>query len=184
MMNIRIFSYALLFAATACSPQIVPVSAPAPKPAPAVPAPAPASPQLPSAWIDWPIAPGDWVYRKDERGSVALFGAPGGNALVTVRCDRSRGRIYVARADESGAGPSAGGATMTIRASSALKQLNAQPTGGSPAYVAVELLPTDSILDAIAYTRGRIAIETSGQKSIAVPIWAEFPRVIEDCRGS
>jgi hypothetical protein len=73
---------------------------------------------------------------------------------------------------------------MTIRASSALKQLNAQPTGGSPAYVAVELLPTDSILDAIAYTRGRIAIETSGQKSIAVPIWAEFPRVIEDCRGS
>ena len=129
--------------------------------------------------MDWPISAGDWVYRRDARGSIALFGAPGTDALITLRCDVARGRIYLARADESGAGAG----KLTLRSSSALKQFNVLPTGGTPPYVAAEILPDDGILDAMAYTRGRIAIEAQGQKSIAVPLWAEASRIVEDCRA-
>ena len=128
-------------------------------------------------WIDWPIAPGFWVYRQDDRGSIALFGPSNSDAVVTLRCDRSRQRLYLARAGSGSAG------TMTIRSSSTLKSFTAVPTGGNPAYVATEIMPNDRILDAMSSTRGRIALETNGMASIAVPIWSEVPRVIEDCRG-
>jgi hypothetical protein len=64
-----------------------------------------------------------------------------------------------------------------------LKQFSAQSTGATPAYVVVEIAPDDRFLDAVVYTRGRIAIETAGQQSIAIPVWAEIAKVIEDCRG-
>ena len=72
---------------------------------------------------------------------------------------------------------------MTIRASSALKQFAAQSAGGTPAYVAVEMAPSDAFLDAVIFTRGRIAVEAAGQQSIAIPVWAEIAKVVEDCRG-
>jgi hypothetical protein len=129
--------------------------------------------------MDWPISAGDWVYRNDDRGSVALFGPAGRDALVTMRCDRGRGKIFLARADETGTG----GGAMTLRSSSALKQFNAQPTGATPPYIAVEFAPSDPFLDAIVFTRGRIAIEAAGQQSIAIPVWAEIAKIVEDCRG-
>lgn len=128
-------------------------------------------------WIDWPIAPGFWIYRQDARGSIALFGPPNSDATITFRCDRQRQRIYLARAGNGAAG------SMTIRTSSTLKTFTAVPTGGNPAYVATEIMPSDRILDAMSSTRGRIALENNGMTSIAVPIWSEVPRVIEDCRG-
>jgi hypothetical protein len=96
---------------------------------------------------------------------------------MTLRCDRGRQRLYLARAASVAAG------TMTIRTSATLKSFAAVPAGGNPPYLATEIMPTDRILDAIASTRGRIAIETNGMPSIAIPIWSEVPRVIEDCRG-
>lgn len=176
-------------AVTACSSAVPPPRASQPQaqsqpvqPA-ATPAPSAASQPWAGSWTDWPITPGNWVYRQDDRGSIALFGLAGRDALVTVRCDTSRGRIYVSRADQSGrdqGGAAAG--SMTIRSSTALKQFAAAATGASPAYIAAEISPTDNILDAVAYTRGRIALETSGQQSIAIPVWSELPRVIDDCR--
>jgi hypothetical protein len=127
-------------------------------------------------WIDWPIAPGFWVYRQDARGSIALFGPANSDATVTLRCDKQRQRIYLARAGTGASG------TMTIRSSLTLKSFNAVSTGGTPPYIATEIMPTDRILDAISSTRGRIALETTDMASIAVPIWSEVPRVIEDCR--
>ncbi len=130
-------------------------------------------------WIDWAISPGSWVYRRDARGSIALFGTLGADALVTLRCDQARKRIYLTRADEAGTG----GGTITIRSSSAMKQFSASATGATPPYIAAEIMPSDSILDAMAYTRGRIALEVSGQQSIAIPVWSELPRIVDDCRG-
>jgi hypothetical protein len=138
--------------------------------------PLPAQPPQSSAWIDWPIAPGFWVYRQDDRGSIALFGAANADATVTLRCDRGRQKLYLARAGNGLAG------TMTVRSSLTLKALPAVPTGGNPPYLATEIAPNDRILDAISTTRGRIAIEIQGMPSIAIPIWSEVPRVIEDCR--
>ena len=130
-------------------------------------------------WIDWVISPGSWVYRRDARGSIALFGTLGADALVTLRCDQARRRIYLTRADEAGTGSG----TITIRSSSAMKRFSASATGATPPYIAAEIMPGDSILDAMAYTRGRIALEVSGQQSIAIPVWSELPRIVDDCRG-
>lgn len=128
-------------------------------------------------WIDWPISQGDWVYRQDARGSIALFGNAGQDALLTLRCDRNERKLYFSRA-----GNPQNGAKMTIRTSHTLKSYNALPTGATPAYAAIALNPSDEILDALVYTRGRFAVETDGMQSIAVPSWAEVVHVIEDCR--
>lgn len=100
---------------------------------------------------------------------------PGSDALVTLRCDKGRGRIFLSRA--GGAGNA-----LTVRTSSTSKTITVQPTGGQPAYVAAELLTNDPLLDAMAYSRGRIALEVPGLLNIAIPVWSEIGRVTEDCR--
>lgn len=149
-------------------PVPVPTHTPTPAPQPS-PAPAPAD------WRDWPLAPGTWSYRQDSRGSIALFGRAGGDADVTLRCDRTRARIYLSRRGDS-AGP------LTIRTSSTKRTLNAVPTGGTPSYLAVEFEVRDPLLDAIGYSRGRFVIEGAGLPALAIPAWAEMLRVVEDCR--
>jgi hypothetical protein len=128
-------------------------------------------------WADWPLTSGDWVYRRDQRGSIALFGIAGQDATVTFRCDIQRRRIYLARA---GTGPAG---RLVVRSSSLMKEFAASPTGASSAYFASEILPNDPILDAMAFSRGRIAIEVSGQSPIAIPSWPEITRIVEDCRS-
>ena len=150
-MRTRFIILSSLLGVTAC------VSAPPPPP-PAATTPPPkvtATPQpvvQPSGdWTEWPLSAGDWVYRQDERGSIALFGPTGADALVTLRCDRTRQRIYLSRAG-SGAG------TIAIRSSSTMKEFAATPTGGTLPYIAAEITPRDPILDAMIFSRGRIAL--------------------------
>jgi hypothetical protein len=179
-MNIRFLIPWLMMSAAACSsPPPPPKATPVAKPVVLPPAPVAAVPRQSAEWMDWPLAPGDWVYRRDERGSIALFGVPGADALMTLRCDTGRKRVYLARADTAGSGS----ATFKLRSSSMLKEFTAQTTGGPLPYLAAEIMPGDPILDAITYTRGRIALETTGQTGIAIPSWSEIARVVEDCRG-
>lgn len=156
------------------------VSAPAPKALPprpvAVPRPAPPQPVVQGAdWRDWAVTPGDWAYRADARGSIALFGASGGDALLTLRCDAPAGMVYLSRAG-------AIAAPLTLRTTSLLRSVTVQPTGGAPAYVAAALTPRDPLLDALAFSRGRFIVEQKGAPTLVVPAWAEVARVIEDCR--
>jgi hypothetical protein len=127
-------------------------------------------------WTDWPLAQGSWVYRRDDRGSIALYGVTGSDALVTLRCDKGRGRVYLSRA-------ALAGDTMTVRTSATSKTVTMQPTGSQPAYVAAEMLPTDPLLDAMAFSRGRIALELPKTINVAIPVWSEIGRVVEDCRS-
>jgi hypothetical protein len=179
-MTIRFLTFVLLLSVAACSsPPPPPKATPVAKPVVLPPAPIAAVPQQTADWVDWPLTPGDWVYRRDDRGSIALFGVPGADALVTLRCDTGRKRVYLARSNTSGS-PSA---SFKLRASSSLKEFAAQTTGGPLPYLATEIMPGDPILDAITYTRGRIALEVTGQTGIAIPSWSEIARVVEDCRG-
>ena len=41
----------------------------------------------------------------------------------------------------------------------------------------------DPLLDALAFSLGRVAVTVSGQPPLVVPAWAEVARVIEDCRA-
>lgn len=167
----------LALAIASCSPA-PPEPAPAPQP-PKVVAPAPPVVTQPQGdWIDWPIASGTWVYRKDDRGSLALFGPAGGDALLMVRCNASQRQLILSRA-----GSVRDSATMVLRASDGVQSYSAGNSGGSPPYVAASLSPNDMMMDRIAYSRGRFAVETTGLQSLAIPVAPEFSRVVEDCRA-
>lgn len=157
--------------AAAAAPVAVPVAPPAPTSSPP-----PAAPR--GDWRDWPLTPGDWVYRQDARGSIALFGRSGSDAEVTLRCDRAAGAIYLSRR-----GPAVSNMTMTLRTTSSARTLTMRPTGGSPSYLAVTLAVRDPLLDAMGFSRGRFVIEQPGLPVLVVPAWAEILRVTEDCRG-
>lgn len=175
-MRLRFLTGLCLVAVAGCVAKAPP---PLPRPAPAlgraatpVPAPPPATPD----WRDWPLTPGDWVYRQDARGSIALYGPPGGDALVTLRCDSAARMVYLSRAGGGAAG------TVTVRTTSTARTLTLTPTGGTPPYLAVALTPRDSLLDAMGFSRGRFTIEQSGYPTLVIPAWAEIERVTEDCR--
>ncbi len=145
-----------------------------PLPSPAAPPPA-APPPRAADWRDWPATPGTWTYRRDERGSVAMFGQMGADALAVLRCDVQNRRLFLSRA---------GTATtpFTIRTSSVTRQLPTGATGGEPPYAAALLPAGDPLLDAMAFSRGRFTLEQAGLAPLALPAWAEVGRVIEDCR--
>lgn len=155
-------------------PAPVPVPVPTYTPPPPRPTPAPVGPD----WRDWAVTPGDWVYRQDSRGSIALFGERGADAAVTLRCDRAASTLYLSRA-----GLAAGAVPMTIRTSTVTRSLSSSPTGGTPPYLAVSLTPRDSLLDAMGFSRGKFVIEQPGYPTLVLPAWAEIERVTEDCRG-
>lgn len=156
----------------------VPAPRQAPPPVREVPPPPPPPAPAPLAedWRDWPYSPGTWDYRRDARGSIALFGPAGADASLTLRCDAAARRVYLSRAG--------GIATpLTIRTSSTTRTLAVQPTGGTPAYVAVALAAGDPLLEAMGFSRGRFVVAQAGTPTLVVPAWAEIERVTEDCRG-
>ena len=40
----------------------------------------------------------------------------------------------------------------------------------------------DPLLDAMAFSKGRFAVEVAGLPTLYLPSWIEVSRVIEDCR--
>lgn len=141
------------------------------KPAPAPPAAAPAAPPAPQALVpeimpapaeDWPqrpLTPGDWSYSGDAAGSEARFAGFG------LRCDAARRRILLSREGAQG--------TIRVRTSY-----------GERAFSSGEALPAaDPLLDEMAFSRGRFAVEAEAAPMLVIPAWPEPARVIEDCRG-
>lgn len=165
---------------TACVPAAkAPVAAPTPVARPA-PAPAPTSaasvPQAPAyaSWADVPATPGAWRYGAQGGGSEASFWTPAGAPLMRLRCAADK-RTLVLSLPESGAARP----LVTVRTESATRSLAAQPTDRE---LIVTLAPDDPLLDAMALSKGRFAVEIDGLAPLYLPTWAEVTRVIEDCR--
>ena len=169
-MRITLTLSALLFTA-GCA--VVPPPPQAPAPAPA--APPPAQP-VSGDWTEWPLAQGDWVYRAENRGSIASFGPRNMAASFSIRCDQDRKQLILSRA---GAAANTG-AQMTLRATSGQQSYPVRNSGG---YAVISVPVTDYMMDRIAFSRGRFAVETTGIASLAIPTWPEFTRVVEDCRA-
>lgn len=178
----KLIAMPTVMAISACSvpeAKVQPNIVDAPKPA-AQPASQPATATITQPkgdWIDWPISAGDWVYRQDARGSIALFGAAGQDAMLTIRCMANSKQIFLSRA-----GNAANGGQFTIRTSHTLKSFAASGNGATSAYAVASIGANDAILDALTYTRGRFAIEVDGLQSLAIPSWSELARVVQDCR--
>jgi hypothetical protein len=163
----RLLGMAAAAALAGCAPR----SGPAPPLAAATPPPAPAPAPEPPAeakadWADLPLSPGDWRYGSaGGGGSEARFGDAA--AGFVLRCDLGRRQLLLAR-------PGApAGTVLTIRTSSASR---AVPD-------AAALPASDPLLDAIAFSRGRFAVEAPGLPALIVPAWPEPGRVVEDCRN-
>ena len=166
---------ALTFAIAACVP-------PAPRPTPPVqtrptptpsPTPAPPAPTF-SNWMDAPQTPGDWTYRSASGGGTAQFGAAASEPRFTMRCDIQSRSVILTRLGAPGSATQ-----MIVRAESQSRTLPAASDGGS---VTARLAASDRLLDAMALSKGRFAIEVAGASPLYLPSWAEVTRVIEDCR--
>lgn len=105
-----------------------------------------------------------------------MFGQSGADARAVLRCDRGERRVFLSVA---GSAP----APLVVRTTSTSRSLAVSPTGGAVPYVAAALSPSDPLLDAMAFSRGRFALDQPGAQPLALPAWAEIGRVIEDCRG-
>lgn len=152
-----------LLALGACVPRAAPPSplpapAPAPRPVPPAPRPAPAPP--PTDWATAPLSPGDWEYALSSSTPGAIFRSTG--IAFSIQC---RGREIAL--DLSGTQ-----APLVIRTSYGERRL---ATG--------QVLATDLLLDQMAFSRGRFLVTAEDGRSLVVPAWPEFARVVEDCRG-
>lgn len=154
---------------------------PAPTPAPARPTPAPPAPAQPvpaeTEWQYRPATPGSWSYRPEAAGAVAIFGTGAADARLTLRCDRASRRVSLARAGTGAA------SAITVRTSYGATSWPATASSGATAQIVAFRAASDTVLDQLAYSRGKFAVEMSGQETLIVPAWAEVSRVIEDCRG-
>lgn len=145
---------------------------PAPRPT-AAPRPLPPPPPRAIDWRDMPVTPGNWRWSMEGSRSVARFG---GDALV-LSCNRDTGMVTLMRP-----GLVDGQVPMTILTSTGNRTVTGQGVAGPPPVIALSIAARDSLLDAMAFSKGRFAVETTGLPTQYVPSWTEVSRVIEDCR--
>jgi len=171
------FRFRLALLALLALPACVP--APQPTPAPvhsalATPAVAPSAP-APANWMDAAPTPGDWTWRNAAGASTASFRGPAGQVLAALRCDRAVRTVEVLRAGRT-AEPG-----MTIRSEAASRTLAAAASADG-AWTVARLPAADRLLDAVAFSRGRFAVEAAGLPTLYLPAYPELTRVVEDCR--
>lgn len=92
-----------------------------------------------------------------------------------MRCDRGRAQLVFSRS-RVGVAPSR---QMTVRSETATRALASTANDGT---LVSQLGARDRLLDAMALSKGRFAIEVQGTTTLYLPSWAEVTRVIEDCR--
>lgn len=176
----NVLRYATLASALAlacCAPPPPPpvVSAPAPVPTP-TPAPPPVVQEpVYENFLDAPQTPGDWQYRTGTANTMAVFVEADGRESFAMVC--SGGELTLSRAGQAGSA-----VPMRIRTETAQQLFNAEPASNGASVLNVQMRSRNPILDAIALSRGRFAVETAGLRTLYLPAWAEVTRVIEDCR--
>ena len=131
----------------------------------------------PENWIDNPATPGDWRYIQGAGESRAEFSEPGAEPRFIIRCNIAQRRIGLARA-----GAAQGAVPMRILTETGERVLTVAPLPGNTPLLANAVPAGDPMLDAIAYSRGRFAVEVPGLQTLYLPSWPEITRVIEDCR--
>jgi hypothetical protein len=175
-----------LFLAAALSALLVSCAAP-PKPVPQprppeisqprpVPTPAPL-PLPPADWRDAPQTRGTWTWAMSGDRSTASFGLPGQTPLAMLSCDPANRQVLLARA---GAAPTA--VPLAVATTSQRRPLLSDPARSPAGFLVVVLPARDALLDAIAFSRGRFALEAAGLETLYLPSYPEISRVVQDCR--
>lgn len=118
---------------------------------------------------------GNWTYAPLATGSEATYVDGQLRPQVTIRCTRLTRRVSIAKP------VSAAVSALWVWTSSQTRSLPATFDATS-SRVSADLPAFDPLLDAIAWSRGRIGFSTAGAAPLVVPPWSEVGRVIEDCR--
>jgi hypothetical protein len=128
----------------------------------------------PMQWLDAPLSAGAWSYRGAGSGGSAAFFGPRGAPAFAIRCEPGR-RVSLTRSG-------AGAGVITFRTSSMARAATGARAGGSASGSVATVAASDPLLDALAFSRGRFAVETAGVARLIIPAWPELARVVEDCR--
>ncbi len=107
------------------------------------------------------VTPGEWRYVVTATGSQALFGN-----LIELRCERATRRVQLRRAV-----PNAPPSPISIATDTAERTIAADGW----------LDANDPLLDAIAFSRGRIIVSGGGER-LVIPSFPEPARSVQDCR--
>lgn len=171
-------------ALVACVPA-TPPPAPAPasiaRPVPSGPAPSQPPQALRSDdWIDAALTAGAWRYNDygAGMGKRALFADPDNTFYFSLSCATGPDGVNV-QFTRTGR-PAKRYLSMTIRTETAQRTLSAERFGSELIIAGVPA--ADPLLDAMALSKGRFAVEVEGEATLYLPSWAEVSRVIEDCR--
>ena len=121
------------------------------------------------------VAPGSWGYQSIAGGSMARFVDTTGTARLVLQCTRATRRVSVSLTSTAPA------ASLSLWTSTASRNLPARFEANAMR-VTAELPAYDALLDAIAFSRGRIAVTMPGGVPLVVPAWPEAARTVEDCR--
>jgi hypothetical protein len=120
--------------------------------------------------------PGSWGYAPVAGGSSARFVDTSGTARLVIQCAMATRQVTIALTSAAPAATLSVWTTSLTRALPARFEPNAMRV---EAYVAA----TDPLIDAIAFSRGRIAVQMPGSDVVVAPAAPEAARVIEDCRN-
>ncbi len=127
--------------------------------------------------MDAPSTPGSWRYESSASGPLAVFIGSQGRGDFVLSCDPAGGPIRFWRA---GASPAP--RIMSIRTETATRSFQVVQAEDTNPYLTTSISGSDPLLDAMALSKGRFAVEVEGQTPLYLPAWAEVSRVIEDCR--
>ena len=120
-------------------------------------------------------APGSWSYVPVPGGSDARFTDATSTIRLTLHCDKATRKVMISHTSASPA------STIFVWTSSATRNLPAR-FEPQAMRVTADLAANDPLLDAIAFSRGRIVVSMPGVAALVVPAWPEAARAIEDCR--
>jgi len=119
---------------------------------------------------------GAWGYRPIPGGSEANYVDAAATVRLQIRCNRAARTVSIVRTGVPAAAP-----TMAIWTTSLARTVPARFLATKE--LDADVAASDPLLDAIAFSRGRIATAASGAPMLAVASGPETTRVIEDCRS-
>ncbi len=128
--------------------------------------------------MDAPQTVGDWTYQPAQPYSFALFGTDQARTTFLMRCDRANRTVMLLRVSNQ-----LNSQPMQIDTETTARLLSASPREVlGRRGLAADVPANDPLLDAMAISKGRFAVQAGGEATLYVPSWPEVTRVIEDCR--
>jgi hypothetical protein len=137
------------------------------------------APAAPTPAVDYSVAlpiAGGWSYASAADGSEATFRDAGARPQLIVHCARAARQVTIAK-------PASGAAPFLYVWTTSLSRSLPSSFNPMTARLSATVGAWDPLLDALAFSLGRVAVTVSGQPPLVVPAWAEVARVIEDCRA-